>query len=321
LIDGGELSPAYQKHLAASTQALVALRPEVGSARTVGTIYLQLLFGQFDPDRPAERVLDGPTSEVWFDPWVAYLRDLGVSIELEAPVTAIESDGERVTGAVVDGERVTELRYGCAVTTFDQREGWQRVSVPDGYLGWVRREHLADAVEISPDGVTTAELDVGGVTAHRGTECERLDDDRVRFRTRAEAEVEAGAVDSLRRPDGESVVAVAREYLGTPYRWGGTTTEGIDCSGLVWQAYRRHGLTLPRDADQQRNLGDCVDRDSLQAGDLLFFPGHVAIATGASSFVHAYGPADEVTENSLDPAEDGYVADLDESFACARRLL
>jgi cell wall-associated NlpC family hydrolase len=220
-----------------------------------------------------------------------------------------------------DGERVTELRYGCAVTTFDQREGWQRVSVPDGYLGWVRREHLADAVEISPDGVTTAELDVGGVTAHRGTECERLDDDRVRFRTRAEAEVEAGAVDSLRRPDGESVVAVAREYLGTPYRWGGTTTEGIDCSGLVWQAYRRHGLTLPRDADQQRNLGDCVDRDSLQAGDLLFFPGHVAIATGASSFVHAYGPADEVTENSLDPAEDGYVADLDESFACARRLL
>ncbi|AHG03119.1 phytoene dehydrogenase [Halobacterium sp. DL1] len=126
-IDAAEMSPAYQKHLAASTQALVALRPEVGSARTVGTIYLQLLFGQFDPDRPAERVLDGPTSEVWFDPWVAYLRDLGVSIELEAPVTAIESDGERVTGAVVDGERVTADYYVAALPV----EVMRRLVTPD----------------------------------------------------------------------------------------------------------------------------------------------------------------------------------------------
>lgn len=114
-IDADAMSPAYRKHLARSTQSLVALRPEAGSARTVGTIYLQLLFGQFDPDTPAERVLDGPTSEVWFDPWVAYLRELGVRVHLEADVEAIESDGRRVTGVVVDGDRVTADHYVAAL--------------------------------------------------------------------------------------------------------------------------------------------------------------------------------------------------------------
>ncbi|WP_330166321.1 NlpC/P60 family protein [Halobacterium sp. KA-6] len=61
-------------------------------------------------------------------------------------------------------------------------------------------------------------------------------------------------------------------------------------------------------------------RDELRAGDLLFFPGHVAISTGGERFVHAYGPANEVTENSLDSSDDSYVANLDESFECARRF-
>jgi uncharacterized protein with NAD-binding domain and iron-sulfur cluster len=114
-IDADEMSPAYRKHLAQSTQALVALRPEVGSARTVGTIYLQLLFGQLDPNAPAERVLDGPTSEVWLDPWRSYLESQGVDVRLDAPVSAVHSDGHRVTGVEVDGETVTADQYVAAL--------------------------------------------------------------------------------------------------------------------------------------------------------------------------------------------------------------
>ncbi|MDL0120161.1 FAD-dependent oxidoreductase [Halobacterium salinarum] len=114
-IDADAMSPAYRKHLAQSTQALVALRPEIGSARTVGTIYLQLLFGQLDPGAPAERVLDGPTSEVWLDHWHDYLDAQGVDVRLDSPVTELHSDGHRVTGAVIDGESVTADHYVAAL--------------------------------------------------------------------------------------------------------------------------------------------------------------------------------------------------------------
>ncbi|GGN91233.1 hydroxysqualene dehydroxylase [Haloarcula pellucida] len=118
-VDAEERSPAYRKHLAESTQALVAMRPQIASARTIGRIYVQLMLDQIEPRRPTEAVLNGPTSVVWIRPWVAYLRSLGVEFRTGTPVTAIESDGHRVTGVVVDGadgsETVTADHYVAAV--------------------------------------------------------------------------------------------------------------------------------------------------------------------------------------------------------------
>jgi cell wall-associated NlpC family hydrolase len=249
---------------------------------------------------------------------------------LDCDVRVLEGLAEPVTTTVrtaavradpdADAERVTELRYGADAVGFDVRDGWRRVRAPDGYLGWVDPDALGHPVSLEADVQTTDALTVDGVDVPRGTDCEVLGDGRVRFRTGAEVDG-AGRVAPAADPTGESVVATAREYLRTPYRWGGMTGDGIDCSGLVWVAYRCHGVTLPRDADQQRGVGDPVGRDELAAGDLLFFPGHVAIATGSESFVHAYGPAEAVVENSLDPDAADHVADLDESFACARRVL
>jgi uncharacterized protein with NAD-binding domain and iron-sulfur cluster len=117
-VDADRMSAAYRRRIAA-TQTLVALAPKRASARTVGRIYVQLLRGQFDPRLDAERVLDGPTSEVWIEPWRGYLASLGVSFETETAVTAVHVDGGAVAGATVDrgGERdrVTADHYVLAV--------------------------------------------------------------------------------------------------------------------------------------------------------------------------------------------------------------
>jgi Bacterial dipeptidyl-peptidase Sh3 domain/NlpC/P60 family len=87
-------------------------------------------------------------------------------------------------------------------------------------------------------------------------------------------------------------VLVAEKFLGVPYLWGGKTSFGLDCSALVQIALAACGISCPRDSDmQERAVGVPVEQSSalsnLQRGDLVFWPGHVAIARDATSLVHA----------------------------------
>jgi gamma-D-glutamyl-L-lysine dipeptidyl-peptidase len=97
--------------------------------------------------------------------------------------------------------------------------------------------------------------------------------------------------EALARRDGDPV-AEARAYLGAPYRWGGMTVRGIDCSGLVHMAYRRLGLLVPRDADQQEAAGTPLSPDELRPGDLVTYGDereatHVAFWLGEGRLLHA----------------------------------
>ncbi|WP_273836100.1 FAD-dependent oxidoreductase [Halococcus sp. PRR34] len=136
-IDAESMSTAYQKFLGYGiTQSLVAMRPEASSTRTIGRVYLQLFRGLVDSTVDADSLLNGPSSEVWIDPWVTYLDELGVSLRPETPVREIHTDTERVTGATVgrDGET-------------------QRIEA-DYYVGAVPVEVMVDLR--TPDLVTAA---------------------------------------------------------------------------------------------------------------------------------------------------------------------
>lgn len=87
----------------------------------------------------------------------------------------------------------------------------------------------------------------------------------------------------------ESVVATARAFTGTPYVWAGNEPSGIDCSGLVQVAFHACGFVCPPDSDVQAGMiGRPVgDDEALEAGDLVFWKGHVAISTGERTLVHA----------------------------------
>jgi cell wall-associated NlpC family hydrolase len=83
-------------------------------------------------------------------------------------------------------------------------------------------------------------------------------------------------------------VAVAERFFGVPYLWGGKTSNGLDCSGLVQVALTACGVNCPRDSDMQENgLGKPVDIKDARRGDLVFWKGHVAIVRDATTLLHA----------------------------------
>jgi cell wall-associated NlpC family hydrolase len=136
-------------------------------------------------------------------------------------------------------------------------------------------------------------------------------------------EVADGGGSGASGPRAVAAVATARKYLGTPYRWGGSTPQtGFDCSGLVQWAYAKAGIQIPRTSEQQilASNGKAVDRKHLLPGDLVFFRDstgdvhHVGMSLGGDKFIQAPHTGDVVKISSL---KESYYA---QQFTGGRRF-
>lgn len=197
----------------------------------------------------------------------------------------------------------SEALFGEPVTVFDtDDEGWSWVQLDlDGYVGYMPSGALMPAgpAPTHKVGVLRTYLYPGPsiklppvAILSQGARLSVLRE-QGDFAVTAEGCVFAAhlaAIDAT-VPD---VVAVAEQFLGVPYLWGGRTSIGCDCSGLVQTALAAGGIPAPRDSDmQERELGETVavddDLTGLRRGDLVFWKGHVGLMRDAGTLLHATG--------------------------------
>jgi hypothetical protein len=205
------------------------------------------------------------------------------------------------------GEQVDQVLFGERFDVLDERDGWAFGQARrDGYVGYVEAAALgAPGLEATHTvralrtyGFSGPSIKTAPVGLYSMNALVTAEGREGRF-------IRTGGgwfVEEHLGPVGQSApdfVAVAEQFAGTPYLWGGRQSLGLDCSGLVQQALYATGHDCPRDSDQQAALGQPVPPDQLRRGDLVFWRGHVAIMLNATDIIHANGNRMGVTTEPL----------------------
>lgn len=194
-----------------------------------------------------------------------------------------------------DSIAVSELLRGEGFAVVDASGEWAwGYSIHDGYVGYVPVDAIGPFaapthIISSPAALVFASASIKAPVVERLPMGARL---TVTASEGAFHRIEGGFVHDRHlspldkaEPDH---VAVAARLVGVPYRWGGRSGDGIDCSGLVQLALAFAALPCPRDSDQQQSLGRAIaEGEPLRRGDLVFLPGHVGIMADETHLLHA----------------------------------
>lgn len=202
------------------------------------------------------------------------------------------------------------------VLAFESEEhGWAKVALADGRIGYMRNQFLMKK-RYSQAGLWEDELPQSFLTRYR----EALLEEKQTGKSE-EAGEQTGKPDKaagtsaaeLEQQFREQVAETALSYLGVQYRWGGKSTAGIDCSGLTSTSYMLNGVLTYRDAQIQEGFPvHEISPEQIKKGDLLYFPGHIALYLGDGRYVHSTGQIGSggVVINSLNPQDEDYREDL-----------
>ncbi|MFO0494238.1 MAG: NlpC/P60 family protein [Flavobacteriia bacterium] len=217
-------------------------------------------------------------------------------------------------------EMVTQLLFGELVTIEEIAAPWCRIrTFSDNYEGFCDIKHLRflsekevtrwmDGLSYQKELAKNIETPWGKQTIFRGsylpfevTDTFNIGNDHFAISN------------SDTTPKWKSVTELAKEYLNTPYLWGGKSPFGIDCSGLTQVCLRFFEINLPRDASQQIEYGSSVEFDEIISGDLAFFSNnsgkiiHVGICDGLGNIIHASGMVrmDQLSNDGIINSETG----------------
>lgn len=221
-------------------------------------------------------------------------------------------------------ENVDEVLYGEEVEILEEHGGFYKVKTEYGYTGWTIKSNVFEKLHDANHIVTTsfadllfegrnyfqapitlpygARVDVGFSHKEDRYGFAVLPSKRIYYIHKAHvtpiSEMKKERTESELR---EAIVETANAYLGVQYRWGGRTHHGIDCSGLVFNAYHFNGIDIWRDADIDMNPNlRRITREEAQMGDLFFFKGHVAMSLGGDFIIHASASKGKVVLDNIE---------------------
>lgn len=200
-----------------------------------------------------------------------------------------------------DAPLETQVLHGECVTVYDENEGWAWAQAKgDSYVGYVPSDALGGEVTThthrvsalsthiypAPD-IKVPPLDQYSMNALVSVREEmgrfvRLDNDRFAIASHLVPIAEFS----------DDFAGVAKDFLGTPYLWGGRTSNGVDCSALIQLSLQACGKMCPRDSDMQETtlgtaLPDPHDQSAFERGDLIFWKGHMGVMLDETRLVHA----------------------------------
>lgn len=266
---------------------------------------------------------------------------------IAAPVVDVQAEPDAAA------EVVTQALLGTPLIPLEAAPGWRAVQLPN-YAGWIPESALATRVPerdqvaviialrapLYSEGKAQQQQQQPAGEVYATTTLPLLarsaDGARLAVALPGERHGLLRVEDCAVRPASEpfplrpiaAMLAFGHQLLGVPYRWGGVTALGMDCSGLAQLCCRFAGVSTLRDADQQyASIPYAVERGDLRAGDLVFFARngrivHVGVMLDGSRVLHADGSArHQVTINALDADGADYSARLAQLYAGARRPL
>lgn len=252
------------------------------------------------------------------------------------------------------GELATQELMGTVVRVLSKQGEWYLVQTPNKYLGWLdhgglvrmndtqikrwnnepKRTYLRASGWIyeSPDITSAVVSDIvaGGMVIDKNNTVGLFTEVELPDGRRGYLQNENSLVVNPGEPEG--FVNTAKNFMGVPYLWGGTSSKGMDCSGFSKTIFALHGFLLPRDASQQVRVGKLIETDktwkNLIPGDLLFFGSyrddgseritHVAIYMGNGKIIHAAG---RVKIESLNPNDSDFAKNRYDTFIKAKRMV
>lgn len=242
-------------------------------------------------------------------------------------------------------ELATQALLGTPVNVLKNMAGWHLVQTPDNYIAWTNGGSLElmdenelnswkakpKIIYLNTSGYSmneagnqrVSDLVAGNILILRDEDKHHWSviypDERKAIVNKNEALELQSWKDQITISD-TSISRAAKDLMGVPYLWGGTSTKGVDCSGFTKMVYFLHGMIIPRDASQQVQVGKLIDTEKdfnkLQVGDLLFFgrinedkserATHVGLWLGNNQFIHSSGDVHISSMDSLAENFDDY---------------